>query len=122
MKTAALRVSTLALLCVAACAGAQSSPGGTRDTTSFACGSTRCKVGQMCCPFGSSACISEGQCDNDDALAKKKPEVPDYSPFSNTGNGYACNPRTHEPCAAGQSCRIGKVGRGPLTMTSACGE
>jgi hypothetical protein len=95
----------------------------TRDTLSFACGKTRCEAGQFCCPWGSVPCISErGTCENDATLDKNKspPEIDDYAPFSNTGAGYACNPHTGEPCALGHRCITGKMGAGPMTMTSNC--
>jgi hypothetical protein len=92
-----------------------------RSTASFACGKTRCKAGQYCCPWGAVPCVSEmGMCDNDDAASKNAREVGDYAPFSNTSQGYGCNPRTGEPCAEGQRCNIGKVGRSPMTTTAAC--
>lgn len=88
--------------------------GGARDTTSFACGKSRCRAGQLCCPT-TSRCA--GGCDEDGAGTG---EVADYAPFSYTTVGYECNPRTNEPCAVGETCRTGKVGHGPLTMTSHC--
>jgi hypothetical protein len=90
---------------------------GARDTSSFACGTVRCRAGQSCCPMG-SRCLSSGTCD--DGVAADKGEIADYAPFSNTNVGYTCNPKTNEPCSAGETCRIGKVGRSPMTMTSSC--
>lgn len=89
---------------------------GHRDTTSFACGKSRCRAGQLCCP-ATSQCTASGGCDDNGAGTS---EVADYAPFSFTTVGYECNPRTNEPCASGETCRIGKVGHGPLTMTSHC--
>ena len=86
------------------------------DTTSFACGTRRCRAGQLCCPV-SSRCTTGGCVDEADLGAG---EDPDYAPFSKTTQGYACNPRTNSPCAVGETCRVGKVGRSPLTMTASC--
>jgi hypothetical protein len=89
---------------------------GARDAASFACGKSRCRAGQLCCP-ATSRCAADGGCDDPGAGTA---EVADYEPFSYTTVGYECNPKTNEPCASGETCRISKVGHGPLTMTSHC--
>jgi hypothetical protein len=32
----------------------------------------------------------------------------------------ACDARTNEPCAQGETCKLGKVGHGPVTVTAEC--
>lgn len=80
-------------------------PSAPPSTSSFACGSTRCSVGQRCCPGAPKACIEKG-----DVCAVG----------SETTVGYLCDPKSSEPCADGKHCVSGKVGAGPLTMTAEC--
>jgi hypothetical protein len=72
---------------------------------SFPCNGTRCAAHQLCCPGGAQQCVSDnGTCGED----------------SETSVGYQCDSATNEPCGPDEVCRVGKVGRGPLTMTRFC--
>lgn len=74
-------------------------------STSFPCNGTRCAAGQRCCPGALQQCVSKNAGCGDE---------------SETTIGFECDSRTNEPCDADETCRLGKVGRSPLTMTSSC--
>jgi hypothetical protein len=77
----------------------------SRRSDSFPCGKgVRCRAGQVCCPGVEKVCIEDGEiCES--------PE---------TGIGFRCDEATQEPCSAGQTCVVGKMGAGPFTITSEC--
>lgn len=75
------------------------------STTSFPCGGTRCATGQLCCPGAPQQCASKSAGCGDG---------------SETTVGFECDSRTNEPCGSGALCRVGKIGRSPMTVTSSC--
>jgi len=68
----------------------------------FACGDHRCAKGQSCCPDGS--CVEPFQ-------QLENCNLPDQR---------SCDPATNEPCDPGEHCGTGKIGHGPLTITTMC--
>jgi hypothetical protein len=77
----------------------------TTRSGSFPCSGTRCAVGQRCCPGAREPCVRQELGCGDG---------------SETTVGFECDQKTNEPCAPGEICRLGKVWRSPLTMTSVC--
>jgi hypothetical protein len=83
--------------------------GGKPQPTSFPCGGARCGTeSQICCDDGhhSPLCI---QAEN---------EPPEWCAALN--GQRSCDPKTNEPCGAGEKCCFGKIGRGPLSITQMC--
>ena len=79
-----------------------------RNTATFACGATRCKTGQTCCPGAKQPCVASDGCDFE------------ANPGSETNVGYFCDPKTSDGCPANQKCVWGKVGASPMTATANC--
>lgn len=100
---------------------------------------TAMKKGSKCCPV--TACRADLECprsrvccripdgqlcaDTRRCTAINRVQAPTTrsTSFPCSGTRCAageCDSKTNEPCEADETCRLGKVGRSPLTMTSSC--
>jgi hypothetical protein len=86
--------------------GGTPSPG-TTTTRTFQCGRVRCSAGQECCA-STQRCLGASEVAPDGCLTPS--------------DRRSCDPKTNEPCDTtnGETCKEGKIGAGPLSITLMC--